>query len=137
MTHDKPRTRQQSEATMFNLRVDRPAKDVALIVLAGEIDMASAPRLSTTLHRELDHHLTMLVLDLTAVTDLGRAGLQVLGVAAERAKTLAVDLKLIYGDPSPVHAAVYAAGLTETFPPTARLSPRQADSWDLAEVDRA
>jgi len=101
---------------VFSIRVDRLAGDVVVIVGVGEIDSITAPRLSATLHRELEHTPVSLVLDLTGVSFLGVAGLHVLDCALARAGTLAVTLDLIYHDHSAVQSALRAAAMTGLFP---------------------
>lgn len=101
---------------MFSVRVDRPAADVVVIVVVGEIDAVTAPRLSTSLHRELEHAPSTLVLDLTGVTFLGVAGLHVLDCALDRAETLPVTLNLVHQDNPAVQSALRAAAMTDLFP---------------------
>jgi anti-anti-sigma factor len=101
---------------VFCIRVDRLTGDVVVIVGVGEIDSITAPRLSATLHRELEHTPVSLVLDLTGVSFLGVAGLHVLDCALARAETLAVTLDLIYHDHSAVQSALRAAAMTGQFP---------------------
>lgn len=101
---------------MLSVRVDRPAKDVVVIAVAGEVDSVTAPRLSTSLHRELEGRPAVLILDLTAVSFLGVAGLHVLGCALDRSKTLSVALSVVHHEESPVQSALRAAAMTGDFP---------------------
>ena len=101
---------------MFTVRVDRLTEDLIIIVGIGEIDSVTAPRLSTSLHRELERKPAVLVVDLTGVSFLGIAGLQVLDCAAARAETLAATLKLIHYEHSPVQSALRAGVTTDLFP---------------------
>lgn len=101
---------------VFSVRVDRPAADVVVIVVVGEIDSVTAPKLSTSLHRELEHAPSVLVVDLTGVTFLGVAGLHVLDVALARAETASVTLNLVRQDNSAVQSALRAAAMTDLFP---------------------
>ena len=71
---------------MLSVRVDRPAEDLVVIAVAGEIDSVTAPKLSTCLHRELEGQPAALILDLTAVSFLGVAGLRVLDCAPRPVK---------------------------------------------------
>lgn len=100
---------------MFDVRVDRLAADV-VVVAVGEIDSVTAPTLSATLHRELEHAPTVLVLDLTGVSFLGVAGLHVLDCALARAETLSVTVRLVHDDHSAVQSALRAAAMTGLFP---------------------
>jgi anti-sigma B factor antagonist len=101
---------------VFDLRVDRLAADVVVIVAVGEIDAVTAPKLSASLHRELEHAPSALVLDLTGVSFLGVAGLHVLDCALARAETLSVTLNLVHHDHSAVQSALRAAAMTGLFP---------------------
>ena len=101
---------------MFEVRVGQLAADVVVIVAAGEIDSVTAPKLSACLHRELEHAPTVFVLDLTAVSFLGVAGLHVLDCALARAETLSVTLNLVHDEHSPVQSALRAAAMTGLFP---------------------
>ncbi|MBV8995705.1 MAG: STAS domain-containing protein [Pseudonocardiales bacterium] len=101
---------------VFEVRVGQLAADVVVIVAAGEIDSVTAPKLSACLHRELEHAPTVFVLDLTAVSFLGVAGLHVLDCALARAETLSVTLNLVHDEHSPVQSALRAAAMTGLFP---------------------
>jgi anti-anti-sigma factor len=80
---------------MFSVRVDRLAEDLVVMVGVGEVDSVTAPKLSTCLHRELEHQPITLVLDMTRVGFLDAAGLTVLDCALARAKTLSVTVNLV------------------------------------------
>lgn len=101
---------------MFSVRVDRLSGDQVVIVVDGEIDSDTAPKLSTSLHRELEHAPAVLILDLTGVTFLGVAGLHVLDCAVARADTLSVTVNLVRQDNSPVQSALRAAAKAGMFP---------------------
>jgi anti-sigma B factor antagonist len=101
---------------VLDVRVDRLAEDLVVIVGLGEIDSITAPKLSTSLHRELERQPTVLVLDLTDVSFLGVAGLQVLECALARAKTLSLALNLVHHDQSTVQSALRAGAMTGIFP---------------------
>jgi anti-sigma B factor antagonist len=101
---------------MLSVRVDRPAEDLVVVVVLGEIDSLTAPKLSTTLHSELERQPAVLVLDLTRVSFLGVAGLQVLNCALARANTLPTALNLVYRDQSVVQSALRAGAMADLFP---------------------
>jgi anti-sigma B factor antagonist len=92
----------------------RPDCTVA-IAAVGEVDAATAARLSAAVHRQLDRVPSMLVLDLREVTFLGVVGLQVLLCVADRATVSGVPLQLVYRDPSPVQSALEVAGMASAF----------------------
>jgi anti-anti-sigma factor len=101
---------------MFSVRVERPAEKLVVMVLVGEIDSVTAPKLSTCLHRELEHQPVALVLDLAGVSFLGVAGLPVLDCALARAKTLRVTVSIVYHNQSAVHGVLRTAALIGLFP---------------------
>lgn len=114
---------------MFSVRVDRLVEDLVVVVVVGEIDSLTAPKLSTTLHCELERQPGVLVLDLTGVSFLGVAGLQVLDCALARAKTIPVALNLVHHDQSVVQSALRAGvmtGLFTTFRTVAQACARSA-----------
>ncbi|MDQ3904286.1 MAG: STAS domain-containing protein [Actinomycetota bacterium] len=94
---------------MLSVRVDRPAEDLVVIAVTGEIDSVTAPKLSTSLHRELERQPAALILDLTAVSFLGVAGLHVLNCVLDRSKTLSIALSVVHHEQSSVQSALRAA----------------------------
>lgn len=82
----------------------------------GEIDSVTAPKLSASLHRELERQPAVLVLDLEGVSFLGVAGLPILDCALARAETLSVNFKLLHYDQPAVQSALRAAATTGLFP---------------------
>lgn len=117
---------------MLDVRVDRPAEDLVVAVVRGEIDSLTAPKLSTTLHCELERQPAVLVLDLTRVSFLGVAGLQVLDCALARANTLPTALNLVHHDRSVVQSALRAGAMADLFPTfrtvaQAACAPKDAD----------
>jgi anti-anti-sigma factor len=69
----------------MTVSVDRDG-DALILVVSGEVDMASAPRLTAELARCLAERPALLVIDLTAVTFFGSAGLQPLAAAERQAR---------------------------------------------------
>jgi anti-anti-sigma factor len=61
-----------------------PESDVAVLAVAGDLDMLTAPQLAEALQELLDRHPRILVADLSGVEFLGSAGLAVLVTAHER-----------------------------------------------------
>lgn len=90
---------------------------VSELTVSGEIDLDSVPRLRAVLDEVLDDPGTgpaVIVLDLTAVTFLGSAGLAVLVDAHDRSAQRGAALKVVIGGPgTPVARALQAAGLDE------------------------
>ncbi|TWF82427.1 anti-anti-sigma factor [Pseudonocardia hierapolitana] len=91
---------------------------VSVLTVSGEIDLVSGPLLRTALDEVIDapdsSALTGVVLDLTAVTFLGSAGLAVLVDAHEHATQRGIALKIVIDGPgSPVARAFQAAAIHE------------------------
>jgi anti-anti-sigma factor len=91
---------------------------VSVLTVSGEIDLVSGPLLRTALDEVIDtpdsSALTGVVLDLSAVTFLGSAGLAVLVDAHEHATQRGIALKIVIDGPgSPVARAFQAAAIHE------------------------
>ena len=71
---------------------------MVIVRVNGEIDTATAPRLSAVLHRELDSRVCrLLVVDLRAVDFLGAQGVVVLDNARQHAQAYHIGFCLIAG----------------------------------------
>lgn len=111
--------------------------DAVVIVADGEVDAATASRLSAVVHRQLDRVPSTLMLDLREVTFFGVAGLRVLRCAADRATVSGVPLQLVYLDPSPVQFALEAAGMASAFAVAPYAAGAPADPTSAARGDAA
>ncbi|MFJ8915920.1 STAS domain-containing protein [Amycolatopsis sp. NPDC102389] len=94
----------------FRLAVIRPTPTTAVIEVAGELDVATAPRLAHLLGPRLASALRTVVIDLSAVTSLDAAGLSVLAHAHHQAAITGRALKLITG-PDRVNRLLVNSGL--------------------------
>jgi anti-sigma B factor antagonist len=91
---------------------------VSVLTVSGEIDIASGPRLRAALDEILDAPgsaaVTGVVLDLSAVTFLGSAGLALLVDAHDHATQRGIALKIVVDGPgSAVARAFQAAAIHE------------------------
>lgn len=69
---------------------------MVIVTASGDIDNASAPRLSAVLHREVDSRRSrVLVVDLRAVDFLGTQGIAVLTNARQHADAYHISFTLI------------------------------------------
>jgi anti-anti-sigma factor len=101
----------------MTMTMQRLSEDVTLIV-EGEIDAASAPRLSRCLHHELEHPLRSLAVDLAEARFSGTAGMAVLACALEHAEANGLIVTVHYP-----HSAAEELDLrlrTSTRTPSAR-----------------
>jgi anti-sigma B factor antagonist len=110
MTH----TLANPEEGLLRLSVSRPTSSATVVVIAGELDAATAPRLAAFLNNRLASTVTILVLDLSAVSFLGSAGLGVLIHARQRATAAGCDLHLITGTHC-VDRALQITGIADDF----------------------
>ncbi|WP_280493384.1 STAS domain-containing protein [Nocardia asiatica] len=98
----------------LKLSVCRPRRDVTMLMVAGDIDVATAPRLRAELAGAYLRRAATLVLDLSPVTFLAAAGLSVLVEAhteAARARRRIVLITTV----RPVDRAIEITGLADRF----------------------
>lgn len=94
--------------------LDHRHQGVVIVRASGEIDSASAPRLSAALHRELDTgRCRLLVVDLRAVDFLGAQGIVVLNNACQHAQAYHIAFRLIAG--KAVQRMLQALGMVKNF----------------------
>lgn len=81
----------------MNLRVEtrNPSEGIAVIALAGEVDVYTSPRVKQEIVNLLNSDTTRMVVDLTGVEYLDSTGLGVLIGGLKRARERDGDLKLI------------------------------------------
>jgi anti-sigma B factor antagonist len=102
------------EEGLLRLSVSRPTSSATVVGIAGELDAATAPRLAAFLNNRLASTVTILVLDLSAVSFLGSAGLGVLIHARQQATAAGCDLYLITGTHC-VDRALQITGIADDF----------------------
>lgn len=99
-----PRPRAASEARPeiisppMRVRVRRPRRGLVIVVVQGEVDRLSAPRLEEMLTSRLRGTLNALVVDLSGVDFLGTAGLTALLRADLLARQCGISLRILSGD---------------------------------------
>lgn len=79
------------------LRTARPTPDCVVLSVSGEIDLATAPELESTMLSELTARPARMVLDLSDVLFFGSLGLAALIRAASTAEEHQVRLALVAG----------------------------------------
>ncbi|WP_174185173.1 STAS domain-containing protein [Nocardia barduliensis] len=94
--------------------VCRPRRDVTMLMVAGDIDVATAPRLRAELVGTYLRRAATLVLDLSPVTFLAAAGLSVL-VEAQTEATRARRRIVLITTVRPVDRAIEITGLADRF----------------------
>ncbi|GAA3852649.1 hypothetical protein GCM10022243_17820 [Saccharothrix violaceirubra] len=101
-------------ATLASVRVERPAEDVVVLHVSGELDTTSADELAKPLRTEVVAGLRIAVVDLGGVRFLGSAGLEALVAGSKRAKDLGVRLVLAASNRAVVRP-IQATGLDAVF----------------------
>ncbi len=98
---------------LLDLAVYR-ADGVTVIAVIGEVDLLTAPLLTSRVNEELVRCPKAIVLDLSGVSFLGSSGLAVLVQIRDRAGEQAVPLRLVSNSQAVIRPLV-AAGLEATF----------------------
>ena len=94
----------------LSVALSRPDPASTVCTVTGEVDLASAPALSAQLRHALDTHPARLIIDMTAVTLLGAAGIHVLEDIQMRCAGCA-ELALVYTG-EPVRTVLALCGIT-------------------------
>ncbi|WAL69141.1 STAS domain-containing protein [Amycolatopsis cynarae] len=98
----RPRTATEARPEVVSppmrVRVRRPRPGLAIVVIGGEVDRLSAPRLEELLTSRLRGTLRALVVDLSGVDFLGTAGLSALVRADLLARQRGISLRILSGD---------------------------------------
>ncbi|WP_165436244.1 STAS domain-containing protein [Amycolatopsis suaedae] len=104
-----------SEPPQFRLTVRWADHHTAVIDVAGEVDMVTAPRLWQLLSCRLRGTSRSVLVDLSAVRFLAAAGLGVLVRAQQLAGATGISLYVVTGSSHPVLRALEATGLRSTL----------------------
>ncbi|MEU2042174.1 STAS domain-containing protein [Nocardia niwae] len=94
--------------------VCRPRRDITMLMVAGDIDVATAPRFHAELSSAYLRRAATLVLDLSPVTFLAAAGLSVL-VEAQAEAVRARRRMILITTVRPVDRAIDVTGLADRF----------------------
>jgi anti-sigma B factor antagonist len=70
------------QAAPLSVEARWPGKDVAVLAVTGELDLATAPRLESAFRRLVARRPRLVVIDLSGVAFLGSSGLAVLTSAS-------------------------------------------------------
>jgi len=111
-----PRSTPVPQSSAFDVDVSQPARHTLVVSVSGDVDLASAPLLRDVVERRLRGPVTLLVLDLSAVTFLGTAGLDVLVRTQQAVARRGVALRVTGTGVRPVHRALRAAGMLRSLP---------------------
>ncbi|MFF3222948.1 STAS domain-containing protein [Nocardia suismassiliense] len=112
---------------VLRFSVCRPRRDIAVMLVVGEIDLGTAPSFRDQLRRLFGDGAAMVVLDLSPVTFLGAAGLRVLVDAQTQAEKTRRRMVLIT-EARCVDRALEVTGLAPSFHRVRSLDAALADS---------
>jgi anti-sigma B factor antagonist len=98
---------------VVELEVSRPAVDVTVLSVRGEVDMVSAPALRAGVTNNLADNGTF-VLDMSGVTFLGSAGLAVLVEGMQQSRRRGIVFRIVASDRA-VTRPLVATGLGDVF----------------------
>jgi len=73
-----------TDGPQFAVALERPSRDVAVVVLAGEVDLYTAPRFKDVLLQAIDDGAVHVVVDLADVTFIDSTALGVLVSGGKR-----------------------------------------------------
>lgn len=86
------------ERPQFRVGLERPADDIGVIVLEGEIDIYSAPQFKEVLITGIEDGAQRVIVDLTAVTFIDSTALGVLVSGAKRVRPRNGNLDIVCTD---------------------------------------
>lgn len=95
--------------------VTRPERDVPVVAVAGELDVTRVDQLTDVLWPRLIAAVQAVVLDLSAVSFLSVAALDLLNQARLQAQARDLSLRLVVAGRD-VHRALTVAGLAQNLP---------------------
>jgi anti-sigma B factor antagonist len=83
----------------FSVRTEGDHSSATVVVVAGDVDLGTAPQFEDELARAVEHHLgTGLIIDLTEVTFIDSTGLNALVRAFERQRLSGSSFGLVTDD---------------------------------------
>ena len=118
--------------------VVEPDRDVAVVSLSGELDLATAPKVATCVRELVEADFRSVKVDLTGVTFIDSTGLRTLVEASRFADQYDAALTLIAG-PDAVQRAFTLTGLDRclTFEPPPPAPQRPQQRWAAAQSVRS
>ena len=107
-------------STIVGVREERHAGTVVAVV-DGEVDTASVGEVALKLRRIVENQLYRVVIDLTAVTYLDSAGINLLYAVAGEVGARQQEMHLVVLPGSPIERMLKIVGADRAFPVHARL----------------
>ena len=98
----------------FRADLTRPLGDVAVVTLAGEVDLSTAPKFDEALRRGTDQGARCVIIDFSEVTFADSTALTVLVVGGKRLRSDDRELSIVCA-PGNVRRLLQIAGLARVF----------------------
>lgn len=105
LAHSENTTRDRSAVTAFGAAVWHTGPESAVVVLSGDLDVATAPELHALLTELCDRDVTDLVVDLANLEFIDSSGISVIVAGLERLKVRGGSLSV--RNPNPVAMRVF------------------------------
>jgi anti-anti-sigma factor len=87
-----------------------------VVRVVGEIDIANAQELATTIERSLPRTANVLIIDLSQTKYLDSSGIALLLKLSDRLRARRAELRLVVPKEAPVHAVLALTGLHKVIP---------------------
>jgi anti-sigma B factor antagonist len=84
-----------ADKPQFHVKLEKPGDEIAVIELAGGVDIYSAPRFKEVLLQGIDDGARQVIVDLTNVTFIDSTGLGVLVSGAKRVRSQGVSFAIV------------------------------------------
>ena len=110
---------------LFSVSSERPADDLGVVIVSGEVDIFTAPRFKECMVELLDDGVRRLVIDLSDVTFLDSTALGVLIGGVRRAHGVGGTMALVVTS-RPVERVLGVTGLDRVF----AMYPTRAEALD-------
>ncbi len=115
----RPRSRQEGHCVIYLRAVEiqlksRVVNGVAVVDVAGELDIATSPRLKSAVHHALTEGCSRVVVNLLQTTYLDSTALSVLTSAQKEARRAGGNVGLVYGQPQ-IEKILTMTGLKDSF----------------------
>jgi anti-anti-sigma factor len=109
----RPGARDQEGSGQFKVRIEDSREDASIVVLAGELDLSTIPRMEGPLFEQLGQRPAVLV-DLTALRFIDSSGIGILIKAFRESN--GTPMHVVIGTDSQVERVFRIAGVDEALP---------------------
>jgi anti-anti-sigma factor len=103
-------------STIIRMREELPDDGTAVAVLDGELDASSVGQVAVKLRRMVENRQHRLIVDLTNVTYLDSAGINLLFAVGGEVRARQQELHLVVAPDSPIRRMLVIVGADRSFP---------------------